>query len=72
MKLKFIIMFKNGKIKTYKTKYMNDEECKENEKKYKEFFQQAFQGDISGYFTVKEYTIRISDISSINIKKVLI
>lgn len=68
MKVKFKVLFKNGKTKVYKSGY------EENLNKFREdvinTLSLALKEDVSGKLTVGNNIIRFSDISAIQIKKV--
>lgn len=68
MKLKFKILFKNGKTKVYKSKHIKN--CDEKIEELIETTKTALHNDISGKITVYNNIIRYSDISAIQIKKV--
>lgn len=71
MKLKFKIIFKNGKIKTYKSYNMSYEDCENKKESFIALFKQTFKENIDAHLTIKNNVIRCSDISSIKISKSL-
>jgi hypothetical protein len=71
MKLKFKVMFKNGKTKSYKTTSMSNSECEDRKDYFQSFFKEMFKENVDGNFVVKDSIIRCSDISSVKISYTL-
>jgi hypothetical protein len=68
MKLKFKVLFKNGKTKVYKSSHEKD--CDKIFVKMMETTMDALHRDLNGRLKVKNDVIRYNDISAIQIKKV--
>jgi hypothetical protein len=64
-------MFKNGKTKSYKSKWASNTECEKVKEHYENYFKNIFRENIDGNFAVKNNFIRCSDISSIKISYTL-
>jgi len=72
MKIKYKVMFKNGKVKTYKSKHVSCKECKNGIIESNEFWKECFKKNHDGYFTIQKNILRISDVSSIRVSKTLL
>ncbi len=68
MKVKFTVLYNNGKTRKYKTAFTSLKECRKIKSHYISFFEEAFKENISGELHICNSIIKITDISSVKIK----
>lgn len=68
MRIRFKVMFNNGKIRSYYSPIITYKQAKEQRVKFKDFFDVAFKEGHTGSLCVRDYIIRVSDISNVHMK----